>query len=422
MESFESYAEARDWLYGLRNQGSKYGIERMKRFASALGNPENNYPVIHVAGTNGKGSVCAMLERVYRESGLKTGLFCSPHLVHQGERIKVGGVPMTEEELLSTTNTLLPIAAEISSQDRENHPTFFEWMTGIAFLHLNIHRVDIAIFETGLGGRLDSTNVISPKTSVITSIGWDHVEILGDSLEKIAAEKGGIIKPGQPVVIGKMEEAPKKVLREIAEANGSPLFAVEDHFQEETLPKTNLSGSIQRWNAATAKLVCQILRNDIPITHETIQKGLNSVELLGRWSETIVQGRSVILDGAHNEDATIALCENLERLIKIKGERPVIIVGFTGSRQRAEAFLPKIQNLASRIIKVEPSHIRGIRLDEFGPELEKGGIEEIFPNSQTCSLEPKDTPVVVTGSLYLVAEVLQRLQGTSSSDQQKLQD
>lgn len=422
MNAFSSYGDTRDWLFGLRNNGSKYGIKRMQIFARAMGDPQLAYPVIHVAGTNGKGSVCAMLESIYRKAGFKTGLFSSPHLLHQGERVKINGVPMSDAELLAISNELLPITREISSRDNENHPTFFEWMTGIAFRWFHKQEVDIAIFETGLGGRLDSTNVLSPEISVITSIGMDHTEILGNSIEKIAFEKGGIIKEGKPVVLGKLPSKAKSVLKQIAKDRSCSLFMVEEEFSEQILPCTNLKGTVQRWNAATAQLTCGVLNNQFPVDENHIRSGLNSVQLLGRWTELSIEGRTVILDGAHNDDATKALSLNLETLVAETGQKPILVVGFTGSHERAKSMLPVILPFASKVIKVELSHDRGLKADSYGEELDFQNLEEIFPRPGACSIVPMNTPVVVTGSLYLVAEVLERLQGSVLVDQQKLQD
>ena len=422
MRSFKSYIEARDWLYSLRNKGSQYGIERMQMFAQSMGHPQNTYSVIHVAGTNGKGSVCAMLESIFRSAGYKTGLFCSPHLLHQGERVKVNNSPMTEYDLLDATNALLPIAEKISENNENNHPTFFEWMTGIAFEHFHKAKVDLAIFETGLGGRLDSTNVVSPIVSVITSIGLDHVEILGDTHEKIAFEKGGIIKPKVPVVIGKVPDEAMEVFQSLAKERNSQLFSVEENFNESNLPKTNLAGKIQQWNAATARLTCQVLQENYPVCNDSISSGLQNTDMPGRWSKMEVNGRTIILDGAHNEDATDALCENLQTLINKTGKRPILVVGFTGSVHRANAFIPKVIPFAEIIIKVEPTHERGLYINSYGEGLAEGKLSNLFPVAQQCEIVPLDRPVVVTGSLYLVAEVMERIQGTSSTGQQKLQD
>ncbi|MFW6218065.1 MAG: bifunctional folylpolyglutamate synthase/dihydrofolate synthase, partial [Verrucomicrobiota bacterium] len=199
-----SYKETRDYLYSLRDRGSKYGIERMQRFVAELGHPERRFPVIHVAGTNGKGSVCAMLEAIYRANGYRTGLYTSPHLVHLGERVQVDRLPLTETDIVRHCERLRPVAAALGAGKPEEHPSFFEFMTAMAFLQFADAQVDLAILETGLGGRLDATNVAAPELSVITSVSLDHTELLGDSLAKIAREKAGICKPRKPVLLGRL--------------------------------------------------------------------------------------------------------------------------------------------------------------------------------------------------------------------------
>ena len=327
---------------------------------------------------------------------------------------------MTEEELLSSVNTLLPYVDSII--DEESQPTFFELMTGMAFHYFAQNEVDLGIFETGLGGRLDSTNIVDPIISVITSIGLDHVEILGNTLEQIAFEKGGIIKKDVPIVLGKIPETAKDVLTSIAQDTNSKVHSVEERFSTESLPQTNLSGEVQRWNAGTATLTCEILNDTFPVFKDSLKKGLNSVELLGRWTKLRIQDRQVILDGAHNEEAANALVNNLEMFIAEAGIRPIIIVGFTGSKVRANAFIPKIEPLAEKIIKVVPSHERGIDQNEYGPNFLKGIVSEIFPSKGICNVNPPGHPVLVTGSLYLIAEVLERLLGKSENGQQRLQD
>ena len=176
------YADILDYLYALKNRGSRYGIERMHLLCEALGHPEQKFPVIHVAGTNGKGSVCAMLEAMYRDNGYKVGFFSSPHLVHLGERVQVDRQMLSELEIVRYIEQLRPIAAELGKSDPNLHPTFFEFIAAMAFLRFAGASVDIACIETGLGGRLDATNVVDPELSIITTISLDHCDILGLSL------------------------------------------------------------------------------------------------------------------------------------------------------------------------------------------------------------------------------------------------
>ncbi|MEC7287542.1 MAG: Mur ligase family protein, partial [Verrucomicrobiota bacterium] len=260
------YSDILDYLYALKNRGSKYGIERMHLLVQALGNPEQKFPVIHVAGTNGKGSVCAMLEAMYRDNGYKVGFFSSPHLVHVGERIQINRQIISELDIIRYTEELRPIATKLAKNNPNLHPTFFEFIAAMAFLRFARASVDIACIETGLGGRLDATNVVDPELSIITTISFDHCDKLGDTLAEIAGEKAGIIKAGKPVLIGKLPPAADALIRRVAKERGCKLYSLVDRFSDEVdLPRTNLAGGFQRWNAGLATYAIEILSKRFPI-------------------------------------------------------------------------------------------------------------------------------------------------------------
>jgi dihydrofolate synthase/folylpolyglutamate synthase len=415
---FTNYEASRNWLYNLKSAGSKYGIERMLAFSQRLGHPENAFPIIHVAGTNGKGSVCVMLERIYRETGLKTGLFTSPHLIHQGERIQVNREILSESQILKYTNEFLPIALEMSASHPDHHPSFFEWMTAMAFIHFKTQNVDLAIIETGLGGRLDSTNVVNPEISVITSVGLDHTEILGDRIEEIAKEKAGIIKPNKPVILGKMPQEAQQVIMAVAEQRNAAVYCIEQYFTEKTLPQTNLQGTVQRWNAATSMLVTDILHKKFPVPKGTTPTALMDISWRGRWSMEKAGTRTLIFDAAHNADAVDALVENLSGLTN----KPIIVAGFTGSVRKAAAMLPTLQAHSKKLILVQPSHPRGIKIEAISEGIPSSTIERLFPGKGMCDIEPVDATVVVTGSIYLIAEIYERFLHDKPKGQQILQD
>ncbi|HEY1111082.1 MAG TPA: Mur ligase family protein, partial [Opitutaceae bacterium] len=201
------YPAVAEYLYALKARGGKFGIDRMTALARALGHPERQVPCVHVAGTNGKGSVSAMLEAILHAAGWRTGLYTSPHLVKLGERVQVDRRILTEQEIVDYVGELGPIAERLAAVDPDDHPSFFEFMTGMAFLQFARRKCDISVIEVGLGGRLDATNIVQPEVSVITSIGLDHCEFLGNELSQIASEKAGIIKSTAPVVIGRMPGA-----------------------------------------------------------------------------------------------------------------------------------------------------------------------------------------------------------------------
>src|SRR5580693_3811166 len=215
-----TYAEAIQFLYGLQIFGANFGLEKTLQLAALAGNPQQRLRFIHVAGTNGKGSTCAMLESIYRAAGLRVGLFTSPHLVAFGERIQVNRQPVSKPDVARLTGEMQALLSQFSA---DANPTFFEVVTVMALRYFAEQECDLVIWETGLGGRLDATNIVTPLASVITNIAFDHQQWLGDTLEKIAAEKAGIIKPGIPVITAAAQEA-LQVIRSIAQKNGSNFF------------------------------------------------------------------------------------------------------------------------------------------------------------------------------------------------------
>ena len=418
-----TYAETLDYLYALKNRGSKYGIDRMRLLVEALGHPQKQFPVIHVAGTNGKGSVCAMLEALYRDNGFKTGFFSSPHLVHLGERAQVNRRILSSEAITHYTEQLRPIAAELGKEDPDLHPTFFEFVAAMAFQRFAEEAVDIACIETGLGGRLDATNVVDPELAIITTISLDHTELLGDTLAAIAGEKAGIIKPGKPVLIGNLPPEAEAVIRRVAEERGAPLFCLRDRFADvSSLPRTNLAGDFQRWNAALAVYATEILADRFPTRSTT---ALSSVDWAGRWQKLEVSGRKLILDATHNPEGVTALEQNLAALVEAEGRPPIIIAGTLGET-RGRALMEVVGRNAHELYLVEPKQDRATPVEFLKSclrrEAQASDVDSIFPKPDTCTLgQPGDT-IVLTGSLYLIGEALERIQGQETNDGSNLQD
>lgn len=434
MPDLTTYEAARDWLYSLKNRGSKYGIDRMVRFAEVLGHPEKAYPCIHVAGTNGKGSVCAMLERIFRDQGFRVGLSTSPHLVRQGERIQVNRRILHEDQILSYVRELEPLARKVAEEDPELHPSFFEFMTAMAFLHFQREAVDVAMVEVGLGGRLDATNVLMPEVSVITSIGLDHCEILGDTLAKIAREKAGIIKPGVPVVAGWLADEAMAEIRSICEERGCALWEVKKRFGEdlESYPQTNLHGRFQRVNAAIALTALAALGSRFSLDSERAKTSLRSVAWPGRWEEReLASGRKIVFDVSHNAEGAIWLEENLRDLVaRSGGRKPDLVMGVMGE-YRAAALVPVAARWANRLTFVMPQQDRACSFaelarlvpEDFEGEVREGSLQAIFPAKGVCALEePKERPLVVSGSIYLVGEIWDRFYEESPLGQGALQD
>lgn len=429
--AISDYSAVQDYLFSLKAKGLRFGIDRMRSWSEAIGHPERATPCIHITGTNGKGSTAAMLEAVFRQAGWKTGLYTSPHLVRLGERVQVNRVPLTDEEIVSYTNFLRPIAERVSREQPDDHPSFFEFMTAMAFLQFARKQCDISLIEVGLGGRLDATNVVVPEVSVITSISLDHCEMLGDTPEKIAAEKAGIIKPGRPVVMGRLPAGAERVIREVAHAQGSTVHSVREVFGEDlaAYPQTNLEGDYQRWNAATAMLVARLMPPKWRLTPDSVRASLHHVTWSGRWERVTLGGRPVVLDASHNPEGAGVLDVNLARLVAETGHRPIVIVGVLGAA-RARPLIETIARHASEIYFVVPDQARACSHDQmealvpktFTGRVHRSSVGELFPAPDRCTVGGQEDWVVVTGSIYLLGEVLARIQPSRGRNEGRLQD
>ena len=322
-----TYHEAIQFLYGLRWFGAKFGLTNTFKLAALAGNPQNRLRFVHVAGTNGKGSTCAMLESIYRAAGLRVGLFTSPHLVAFGERIQVNRRAISQRDvgrLVGEMRSLLhegwgasashapgsssapeiAAAAPAHPHSSAEHPTFFEVVTIMALRYFAEQGCDLVIWETGLGGRLDSTNIVTPLVSVITNIQYDHQNWLGETLASIAAEKAGIIKPGIPVITAAEGEEALQVITETARRQNAPLTTLPPaEMQRPPLDTLQLPllGQHQRMNAAVAAATVRALASQIPMDDVTIRAGLSRVHWAGRLQLVArPSGQKFLLDGAHN--------------------------------------------------------------------------------------------------------------------------
>ena len=403
-------AETLRWLTGLRNLGSRLGVDRMRALAARLGNPEQAFPCIHIAGTNGKGSTAAMIEAIQRFHGRRTGLYTSPHLVAIGERIQVDRMPLTDAAVVALAEELRPHYEAILAAEADLAPTFFELITAAAWLEFRRRAVEIAILETGLGGRLDATNICQPLVTVITSIGRDHQEYLGDTLAAIAGEKAGIIKSGVPCVVGELPPEAEVVVRARAREVGAPLHFVRERFAT-GLPATNLAGEHQRRNAGAAWLACELAAG-FSLNPPKARAALISVEWAGRWQELALgEGRRLIIDGSHNEEGIRTIEPLLAALAK-----PTVMIGALGL-ERARPLVATAARHAGRLILVRPDNERALASAElaalipadYAGEVQLGAVAELFPHAGQCAALGET--VVVLGSLYLVGEVLARFRG-----------
>jgi len=407
-----TYSKAIQFLYSLRWFGTKLGLTNTLKLAELAGNPHHQLRFIHVAGTNGKGSTCAMLESIYRAAGLRVGLFTSPHLVAFGERIQVNRELISEADVVRLLSELKPLLATFSADE---HPTFFEVVTVMALRYFAEKKCELVIWETGLGGRLDATNIVIPLASVITNIQYDHQKWLGETLASIAAEKAGIIKPGVPVITATDEPEAVRVIQETAGAQSSPLTVVGTAEAQGELLNTlelPLPGAHQRLNAALAIATVRVLAPQIPIGDATIRSGLLDVNWPGRLQlVTRPSGQRILLDGAHNIAGAQTLANSMDQYFP--RIRPTLILGILQDKDW-EAICRILAPLASRILLAPVPSDRTANPDELSAVCRKGNpsipISACSSLGKALSESGSDPFLLITGSLYLVGEALELLQ------------
>lgn len=391
------FEEALDWLNETQFTGIKLGLENTIRLLEAVGNPQKRLRFIHVAGTNGKGSVCAMLDSCLRAAGHKTGLYTSPHLVDFRERIRVDGA------MISPADTAVGLTRlrEVTS-DWEHKPTFFELATVLAVDHFARSGCDIVVLETGMGGRLDSTNAVTPLVSVITPIAMDHMKWLGDTLPQIAAEKAGIIKPGVPVVSALQQASAAEVLQSKAQKTGSPLRIVD---KPADVPVA-LAGPHQLWNAAVAIAVLEVSGLNCPPA--AIQKGLSSVKWPARFQRV---GDRFVIDGAHNEHSAQAL---VSTWIEAFGNQKASIV-FGALRDKEYAnMLRLLEKIGRQFFFVPVQSERSEDPAHFKKSINLPGSEFHDLPAAIKAASETSSPVLITGSLFLAGEALALLEKLNS--------
>ncbi len=411
-----TYDEAIQWLYDLRLFGLKFGLENTRRLAELAGNPHEGLRFIHVAGTNGKGSTCAMLESVYRAAGLRVGLFTSPHLVNFSERIQVNRNPISAAEVVRQVEQA---RESVKLFPPDHSPTFFEAVTVMALRHFAAERVDLVIWETGLGGRLDATNIVTPLVSVITNVQFDHQPWLGDTLAKIAAEKAGIIKAGVPVVTGPSDAEAMEVIRETARRLHAPLRElVPGDYSRPPLDHLRLPllGEHQRATAALALGAIECAMDRVPATLQAVEEGLKNVDWPGRLQVIrTAEGRLTLLDGAHNPDGVASLRVALQS--HFAGERPAFILGVMKDKDWP-AMCRMLAPLARAIYVTPVASSRSAAPEELQaeclasqPDVPIYSCGSLAEALRLTELEPLR---VITGSLYLVGEALERLAPSAS--------
>ena len=420
-----SYSEAIRFLYDLQFFGMKLGLENALRLAALAGNPQERLRFLHVAGTNGKGSTCAMLEGIYRAAGLRVGLFTSPHLVSFAERIQVDRRLIGQGDVARLVEAMRSLLQ--SGEFRGAPPTFFEVVTVMALQHFAGQGCDLVIWETGLGGRLDATNIVTPLASVITNIQLDHQKWLGETLAEIAREKAGIIKPGIPVITSTADPAALEVIAQTARARQALLTVVTAPDLEIGDYEIGLSGEHQRTNAALAVAVARVLRERLPVPDAAIRAGLKEVQWAGRLQKVArANGQIILLDGAHNPAGAQSLAAALPGMTPSgAGRRPALILGAMRDKDYA-AICQILAPLAGKILLAPIGSHR-----TADPGLLAGYCRAANPQAAVVACEnlaaafagaADEKFIVVAGSIHFVGEAMEFLGLVPPSNEHALND
>lgn len=417
-------------LYSRHSYGIKFGLEPMLAVMSAMGNPHLDLNFIHVAGTNGKGSVCAMMESVLRHSGLKTGFYSSPHLSEFNERITAGGRKIDDSRLVALIDMVAAHSSDYAKHPGGRELTFFEFVTAMAFAHFKAENTDVVILETGMGGRLDATNVVNPIVSIITCVTMEHAEYLGNTIPQIAREKAGIIKQNRPVVTGNMDNDATAVVREVAASLNAPVIRADDtvsitlkkrdiHGQRMTIETGSASyGSIllplhgkhQTDNCAIAVAGLEVFASaqNIELEAEAVKAGLQNTVWPARF-QVLSRNPPVILDGAHNPAAAMALTRTLRDLFK---NQPVGLIMGMCSDKDIDGFLSHFKGLASICWAVKINNPRGRSASDIAQkasvvcrQVHESTLEKALIDSKEWA-KTENGVVCICGSLFLCGEVL----------------
>lgn len=438
-----NYTHAIDYLYGLQKHGIKLGLDNITRLLSLLRNPQNSFRALHIAGTNGKGSVSAMLASILRSAGFNVGLFTSPHLVSFTERIRVNYKQIKEEDVVALTDEIRGIIdrgrkdADAKSEAQGLNPTFFELVTAMAFLYFKRKNVQWAVVETGMGGRLDATNILLPEVSVITSISLDHREFLGATIREIAQEKAGIIKNNAPLVTSSQGEEASEILEAAAISKKAHVFKYGRDFTSVlrqgdaggvTFDYTGknifkglhvpMCGAHQMENASVALKAIELIMEKESISPDSVREGLEKAHWPGRLELMRLpeRGYDILIDGAHNPSAAMTLSEALRDYFSDAYGRIIIILGIMSDKD-AQGIMKPLLSCASDAIVTAPEYERASspgRLAETAREL---GFCPAASNSVKDALEKAEkmadgqigtnkSLIVITGSFYTIGEAM----------------
>lgn len=415
-------SEAIEYIHSINWCFCKPGLDRIKALCHMLGDPQKELKFIHVAGTNGKGSFCSMLDSVLRRAGYRTGMFTSPYIRYFNERICFDGAPISDEELAEVTSYVRPFADSM-----EEKPTEFELITAIGFEYFRRRGCDVVILETGMGGRLDSTNIIeAPLLSVITGIALDHTAYLGDTIEKIAYEKAGIIKKDCPALFGGNDESALSVIRDYADEVGAPLYVTDRgsirnvrttldgtsfDFEELSDIRLGLLGLYQPYNAANVKTAVDILNKTgaMQIPSEAVYEGFSEARWHARF-ELIGTDPTVIYDGAHNPEGIAAAVRSIKAYFP---DKKVYVLSGVMKDKDYNCISADLSTVASRAFTVTPDNPRALDARDYASVLSAHGINaapfdtlEDGLSSALDAARSNDTPLVCLGSLYMYSELI----------------
>jgi dihydrofolate synthase/folylpolyglutamate synthase len=413
------YSEAIRFLYSLRRFGANFGLENTLALAGLFGNPQNKLRFVHVAGTNGKGSTCAMLDAIYRAAGLRVGLFTSPHLVSFRERIQINRQMISENEVSVLVQDLQHQIPKLQS-----HPTFFEVVTIMALRYFAAKNCDLVIWETGLGGRLDATNIVTPLASVITNVQLDHQQWLGNTIEQIAQEKAGIIKPHVPCFTAAEDEVALQTIAKVAARQNSAFWTV-GHGEVEAMRKFNvsLSGSHQLLNAALAAAVTRLLGNKISVPEEAIATGLKNTQWQGRFQIINRGQQTIVLDGAHNPAGAETVAAAFRE--KFPGITPTLVLG-TMEDKDYRSICQTLAPFADKIIvtraETERAAHPAVLLDACKAANANAAVAAATSLAHALVQVKDDAFVLVTGSLHFIGEAMEQLQLTNAPSERELNE
>ena len=418
-----------DWLYGLQGLGVKLGLDSIRRLLVELGHPETAFPSILIGGTNGKGSVGSMLHALLGASGVKAGLFTSPHLVRPNERIRIGPLDIGDEELERQLGRVrATIETGMQQGALEVHPSFFEVITATALQSFRDHGVRAGLLEVGLGGRLDATNAVDAELAVIVGVDLDHTKTLGETVEQIALEKAGIVKPGKPVISGVVRQEAISVLQRVCRERGAPLIdagtamrlvgedgdtiVLESKRQRYDGIRLSLGGRHQIHNARVALAAFEQFADhlDLQVDPDTVRAGLGAVRWPGRlqWVRGGATGCDLLLDGAHNPAGVATLAKFLEGL---SGPPPVALFGAMDGKL-LDAMVGEIAPRVGTFVITRPDVKRAADPREIAAVVGKQAetVEVVEDPARALdrarALAGSERFVVVTGSLYLIGEIL----------------